>query len=82
MPMHHDRHLLRYAFAGTSCLPGISMPEITSLFLREPLANCVRWPDFPVHGKGRIAAIAYQIWVYRHFWNKVSDEDLAHDEAY
>ena len=27
-------------------------------------------------------AIAYQIWVYRHFWNKVSDEDLAHDEAY
>jgi cytochrome d ubiquinol oxidase subunit II len=26
--------------------------------------------------------IAYQIWAYRLFWNKVSDEDLAHDEAY
>ena len=26
--------------------------------------------------------IAYQIWAYRLFWNKVSDEDLAHDKAY
>jgi len=26
--------------------------------------------------------IGYQIWTYKLFWNKVTDEDLAHDEAY
>ena len=80
-----ETYLAMTKFWGKLFLVNFALGVVTGITLEFQFGtNWSRYSAYVVDifGSLLVTVIAYQVWTYRLFMGKISDEDLTHEEAY